>query len=240
MLSFLIGILLYQLMLIGIVSVFTFAFMKKNKENYLKIGIFAIIFLVYFIMRILPGVIGFQNFELPWESRFLTIFSGILLYIIFKKHFSDSNYLKIKQDKQNLRLTILVSMIAIIGYFVIFYFRGFQQEPNIGYLIFVSIISILEEELYFRLIILGLLMSCLDKKTQYGKYIAVILSGFIFGFWHGTFYNFDIINIITNCIYGSILGWITIKHKSILIPAIVHMITNVLGYIITVYLITVI
>ena len=65
MLSFLIGILLYQLMLIGIVSVFTFVFMKKNKENYLRIGLFLIIFLVYFIMRILPGVIGFQNFELP-------------------------------------------------------------------------------------------------------------------------------------------------------------------------------
>ena len=240
MFSFLIGILVYQLMLIGIVSIFTFIFMEKNKENYLKIGIFVIIFLVYFIMRILPQVIGFQNFELPWESRFLTISSGILLYFLFKKHFYDSNYLRIKQNKQNIRLTILVSVIAIIGYFLIFYYRGFQQEPNIGYLIFVSIISILEEELYFRLIILGLLMSCLDKKTQYGKYLAVILSGFIFGFWHGTFYNFDIINIITNCIYGSILGWVTIKHKSIFIPAIVHMITNVLSYIITVYLITVI
>jgi len=49
MLSFLIGILKYQLMLIGIVSVFTFAFMEKNKENYFRIGIFAIIFLVYFL-----------------------------------------------------------------------------------------------------------------------------------------------------------------------------------------------
>ena len=187
-------------------------------------------------MRILPGVIGFQNFELPWESRFLTIFSGVLLYFLFKKHFSDSNYLKIKQDKQNLRLTILVSVTAILGYSIIFYFRGFPQEPNIGYLIFVSIISVMEEELFFRLIILGLLMGCLDKKVLYGKYIAAILCGFIFGFWHGTFFNFDIIHIITNCIFGYILGWIAIKNKSILIPAVVHMITNVLGYIITVYI----
>ena len=240
MFAYLAIVLLYQLMLIGIVSIFTFAFMEKNKENYLKIGIFAIIFLIYFIMRILPQVISFQNFELPWESRFLTILSGILFFNIFKKHFSNSDYLKIKQDKKSLKLTIFISIATILGYSLIFYYRGFQQEPNIGYLIFVSIISIIEEELYFRLIILGLLMSCLNKKTQYGKYIAVVLSGFIFGFWHGTFYNFDIINIITNCIYGSILGWITIKHKSILIPAVVHMITNVLGYVITVYLITVI
>ena len=239
MLSFLAGILLYQLMLIGIVSVFTFIFMEKNKDNYFRIGLFAIVFLVYFIMRILPGVIGFQNFELPWESRFLTIISGVLLYFLFKKHFSDNNYLKIKQDKQYLNLTILVSVAVIFGYLIIFYFRGFQQEPNIGYLIFVSIISVIEEELYFRLIILGLLMSCLNKKSLYGKYLAAILGGFIFGFWHGTFFNFDIANIITNCIYGYILCWITIKQKSILIPAIVHMITNVLGYIVTVYLITI-
>ena len=208
MLSFLIGVLLYQLMLVSIVSVFTFAFMDKNKENYLRIGFFAIIFLIYFIMRILPGVIGFQNFELPWESRFLTISTGVLLYFLFKKHFIDYNYLKIKQSNQSLKLVFLVSLAAILGYFAIFYFRGFQQESNFAYLIFVSIISVIEEELYFRLIILGLLMSCLDKKALYGKYLAAILCGFIFGFWHGTFYNFDIANIITNCIYGYILGWI--------------------------------
>ncbi|MDR1858314.1 MAG: hypothetical protein LBQ69_02470, partial [Treponema sp.] len=67
MLGFLIGILLYQLMLIAIVSIFTIAFMEKNKENYCRIGLFAIVFLVYFIMRILPNIIGFNNFELPWE-----------------------------------------------------------------------------------------------------------------------------------------------------------------------------
>ena len=44
MLSYLMGILLYQLILIGIVSVFTFAFMEKNKENYLKIGLLTIVF----------------------------------------------------------------------------------------------------------------------------------------------------------------------------------------------------
>ena len=238
MLSFLLGIFLYQLMLIGIVTVFTLIFMEKPKENSIRIAVFAIIFLVYFIMRILPGVVDFQNFELPWESRFLTISSGILLYFISKKQFSENNYLKVKQDKQSLRLTIFVSLIAIMGYSFIFYFRGLKQEPNIGYLIFVSVISIIEEELYFRLMILGLLMSCLDKKLPYSKYLAVILSGFIFGFWHGTFFNFDLANIITNCIYGSILSWITIKHRSILIPAIVHMLTNILGYIVTVYLIT--
>jgi hypothetical protein len=107
-------------MLIAIVSIFTIAFMVKNKENYRRIGFFAICFLVHFIMRILPGIIEFQNFELPWESRFLAIFAGVLLFFLFRKHFSDSNYLKLKQDKQNLKITFFVSIAAINGYLVIF------------------------------------------------------------------------------------------------------------------------
>jgi membrane protease YdiL (CAAX protease family) len=234
MLSFLAGVFLYQLMLIAIVSIFTIAFMKKNKENYSRIGFFAICFLVYFIMRILPRIIEFQNFELPWESRFLAIFSGVLLFFLFRKHFSDSNYLKLKQDKQNLKITFFVSIAAIIGYLVIFYFRSHPQEFNMGLLLFISTVSVIEEELFFRVSILGLLMSCMDKKVLFIKYPAAFLSGIIFGLWHGTFFNFDVIHVLTNCVYGCIVGWITVKNKSVLIPAIVHTSINTIGYLITV------
>jgi membrane protease YdiL (CAAX protease family) len=230
MLSFLAGIFLYQLMLIAIVSIFAIAFMEKNKENYRRIGLFAIVFLVYYIMRILPGIIGFQNFELPWETRFFTIFSGVLLFFLFRKHFSDYNYLKLKQDRNNLKITIPVSIATIIGYFVIFYLRPHPQEFNMGLLLFVSTVGPIEEELYFRVLILGLLMGCLDKKVLFIKYPAALLSGIIFGLYHGTFFNFDVLHIITNCVYGGIVGWITVKNKSVLVPAVVHMIVNTIGY----------
>jgi membrane protease YdiL (CAAX protease family) len=232
MLNFLVGIALYQLMLIAIVSIFTITFMEKTKENYRRIGLFTIVFSVYFIMRILPGVIGLQIFDLPWESRFFNIFSGILLFFLFRKHFSDYNYLKLKQDRNNLKITIPVSIATIIGYLVIYYFRGQPQEFNLELVLFVSTAGPIEEELFFRILILGLLMGCLDKKVLFIKYPATVLSGIIFGLYHGTFLNFDVIHILTNCVYGYIVGWITVKNKSVLIPAIVHFLTNFLGYLI--------
>jgi len=234
MLGFLAGIALYQLMLIAIVSIFTIAFMEKNKENYCRVCLFAIVFLVYFIMRILPNIIGFNNFELPWESRFLTISSGVLLFFILRKHFSDSNYLKLKQDKQNLKTTFFVSVATIIGYFVILYLRRHPQEFNLELMLFISTVAVIEEELFFRVLILGLLMGCLDKKVLFIKYPAALLSGIIFGLYHGTFINFDAFNVLTNCVYGYIVGWITVKNKSVLVPAIVHMIINTIGHLIAI------
>ena len=80
-------------------------------------------------------------------------------------------------------------------------------------------------------------MSCLDEKILFIKYPAVVLSAIYFGLWHGNFSNFDYINIITNCCYGYIVGWITIKNKSIIIPLIVHVLINAFGYLVTVIII---
>ena len=234
MLNFLVGITLYLLMLIAFVSIFTIIFMEKTKENYHRIGLFTIVFLVYFIMRILPNIIGFNNFELPWESRFLAIFSGVLLFFFFRKHFSDYNYLKLKQDRNNLKITIPVSIATIIGYLVIYYFRGQPQELNIELWAFVSLVGPIEEELFFRVLVLGLLMGCLDKKELFIKYPAVLLSGIVFGLWHGSFFNFDVINVLINCVYGYIVGWITVKNKSVLVPAIMHVIINTIGHLINI------
>jgi len=234
MLNFLVGITLYLLMLIAFVSIFTIIFMEKTKENYHRIGLFTIVFFVYFIMRILPNIIGFNNFEMPWESRFLAIFSGALLFSFFRKHFSDSNYLKLKQDKQNLKTTFFVSVATIIGYFVYLYLRRHPQEFNLELFLFISTVGPIEEELFFRVLILGLLIGCLDKKVLFIKYPAALLSGIVFGLWHGSFFNFDVINVLINCVYGYIVGWITVKNKSVLVPAIMHVIINTIGHLINI------
>ena len=131
MLSFFAGIVLYQLMLLALILIFAFVCMKKSKEKYYRLGIIAICFVFYFLMRILPNIIGAQNFELPWESRLLSIISGLLCFLLFKKHFSESNYLKIKQEKEYLRATIIVSVITIIGYLIIFYLDSVVTSSNI-------------------------------------------------------------------------------------------------------------
>jgi membrane protease YdiL (CAAX protease family) len=233
MLGFLVNVVLYQIMLIVIISAFTFMFMVKNKKNCYRIGLFAISFLIYFLMRILPGILNFQNFNLPWESRLFSIAAGIICFFLFRNDLADNNYFRINYEKSKLKITLLVSIAAIIGYLIIFYFRGRPQLFDMELFLFLSMVSA-EEEIFFRGIVLALLMSCLNKKVFFIKYPAAVLCGILFGFWHGSFYHFDLINIITNCFYGYIMGWLTIKNKSIIVPIIVHILTNISGYLLQV------
>jgi membrane protease YdiL (CAAX protease family) len=79
-------------------------------------------------------------------------------------------------------------------------------------------------------------MGCLDKEILFIKYPAVFLCGLFFGFYHGNFFYFDIINVITNCVFGYVVGWIAVKTKSIFVPLLVHSLTNCIGYLIQVFL----
>jgi membrane protease YdiL (CAAX protease family) len=210
--------------------------MEKTKENYYRILIVSICFVFFFFARITPNIIWFQHFKLPWESRLFSIVSVILCFCIFKKHFSEYNFIKTNIEMKHLRITSLVSIITIVGYLFVFYFRGSPQKFNIEEFLFISTIVEIEEELFFRGILLGLLLSCLDKKIAFIKYPAAVLSGIIFGFWHGNFMQFDFMSIIVNCFFGYIMGWLAIKNKSIIMPIIVHILTNALGYLLQVIL----
>ena len=239
MLGSYLGIILYQLMLIMIVLLSALAVMEKNKENYIKIAYITICFVMFFLFRALPNILGIRFFDIPWESRVFTIFSSIFCLFCFKKHFLENNYFKIRQDKKNIniKITLIVSMLTFVGYLIIYYYRGSRQEFNMELMLFLSTVVGIEEEIFFRGILLGLLMSCLNEKKLFIKYLAILISGIVFGLWHGNFTYFDPVHIITNCFYGYIMGWITIKNKSILIPIIVHNLINGFGYLITVILI---
>jgi membrane protease YdiL (CAAX protease family) len=230
MLSGFIGIVFYQLMLLVVVSILALVCMKKTKENFYRIAIVVICFVFYFLMRVMPSILNFRNFEMPWESRLFSIIAGIICILLFGKYFTKNNYFKIRQENKDLRITILLSILTIIGYLVIFYFSGSFLVFNMEELLFLSTVVGIEEEMFFRGILLGLLMSCLDEKILFIKYSAVVLSAIYFGLWHGNFTNFDYIHIIINCCYGYIVGWITIKNKSIIIPLIMHILINFLGY----------
>jgi membrane protease YdiL (CAAX protease family) len=185
-------------------------------------------------MRLIANFSGFLFFTVPWGSRLLAIASGLLCFFLFRRYFEDDNYFRIKQDTKHLGIVLTVSIITIIGYTIIFLIRGQSLNFSVEELLFYSIVVEIEEEIIFRGLLLGLLMSCIDKKILFIKYPAVLLCGVFFGFYHGNIFYFDIIHIITNCVFGYIAGWITIKTKSLLIPFIVHSLVNCIGYLIQV------
>ena len=209
--------------------------MEKNKLNYYRIVIFALCYIIFVSVRLIANFFEFLYFTVPWGSRLLAIAFGLVCFFIFRKFFENNNYFRIKQDKKQIGLIMIISIITIVGYSIIFFIRGQSQKFSIEELIFYSITVEIEEEIIFRGLLLGLLMSCLDRKIVFIKYPAVLLCGMFFGFYHGNFFYFDYINIITNCIFGIIVCWITVKTKSMLIPLIVHSLTNCIGYLIEVF-----
>lgn len=233
--SFLGLTLLYTFINLMVILAIAIILMDKNKLNFQRIVIFALCYITFVGVRLIANYSQFLYFTVPWGSRLLAIVFGIICFFLFRRFFRNSNYFRIKQEKGNTKLILLISIITIVGYSIVFILRGYPQEFSIEELLFYSIAVELEEEIIFRGLLLGLLMSCLGKKILFIKYPAVLLCGLFFGFYHGNFFYFDYINIITNCVFGYIVGWIAVKTKSIFVPLLVHSLTNCIGYLIQVF-----
>jgi membrane protease YdiL (CAAX protease family) len=188
-------------------------------------------------VRLIANFSQLLYFNVPWGSRLLAVAFGILCYYLFRKFFENNDFFRSKLDKKQIGLILIISIVTIVGYLIIFIIRGQSQKFSIEEFLFYSIAVEIEEEIIFRGLLLGLLMSCLDKKILFIKYPAVLLCGLFFGFYHGNFFYFDFINVMVNCIFGYVVGWIAIKTKNILIPIIVHSLTNSIGYLIQVFVV---
>jgi len=234
--SFLGLTLLYMFINITVVLAITLILMEKNRVNYHRVAIFALCYIIFVAVRLIANFTQLLYFKVPWGSRLLAVAFGLICFFLFRKSFEDNNYFRIKQDKKQIGLILIISIITIVGYSIVFIIRGQSLEFSIEELLFYSIAVEIEEEIIFRGLLLGLLMSCLDKKLLFIEYPAVLLCGVFFGFYHGNFFYFDYINVITNCVFGYIVGWITVKTKSIFIPILVHSLTNCIGYLIQVFL----
>jgi membrane protease YdiL (CAAX protease family) len=224
---------------------FIFLFFERNRLNYYRI----FIFLFYYIIALLflnrnifpPFDIGkwYYNWNDKWIRKGASIIFSIICYFIFKKYFKKYNYIKIKQEWKNIKIILLVSFITIISNTTYSYYFSPKDTFNFEMLIFYLTIPGIDEEIMYRGILLGLLLSCLKKKVYFVENIGIIIIAILFGLIHALkineisisyiskiSINFNIINFIRTVIIGYILGWITIKSKSILIPILVHNFIN--------------
>lgn len=80
------------------------------------------------------------------------------------------------------------------------------------------------EELLFRKLLI-------DRVLQYGDKIAIFLSGFMFGLYHGNLYQFFYAFAL-----GCIFAYIYIKYGRIIYTMILHVIINFIGSVVTSYI----
>lgn len=155
------------------------------------------------------------------------------LFSIIKKKNDFSIFEKIKIDI--LLYSILCAGILIISGFLYeiiipktyseYIFNAIKEtgiKDKLIFLIIGSVIAPLNEEIFFRGIVLGRFLKY-DFKT-YG----ILVSSFLFAIFH-----FDLLSLPIIFIYGIFLSYFYIKSKSLLTPIISHMLNNFLFFLLT-------
>jgi len=201
-----------------IFSVLTFIFMCVNTTSVAAIGIIALLF-QYFIHKSRIIELGFRKCRFSEIMVAITlpiILIGLILVLnlIFKLSEVQSiekleSFLPEGTDRTVGSLIKIILLSAIFGF----------------------IVSMVTEELAFR----GYIM---QRLMYLGKLKALIISGLIFGIWHipVDLIHFkeqvEVIIVYTvniSCL-GIIFGWLFLRSKSLIPPAIAHGIWNALEY----------
>ena len=228
--------LLNALLWLLIIIPFAIIFMEKSRINFYRILIFSFCWISYTVLIFLPVVynnLRFIHSSWNWNGKLYASIWGIICYYLFRRFFIENDFFTIKQEKKNIKITVILSIITIL--IISIYSLLFQDklEFDIETLLFQLTMPGIDEEILFRCILLGILISCLKEKLFLSnKHLPILLISILFGLGHSLFLNsgyslsFSIEDFIITGLLGYMLGWITVKSKSIFIPILVHNIGN--------------
>lgn len=210
---------------------------KHNKINFQRIAIFIFTYIVYELMISLPIVnknIDFIRGNWNWTGKIFGIIWVIICYFLFKKYFAENNFFTIKQDKKNFKKAFIVAVAIVILSTVIIFFLG-KFEFDFETLAYQLTVPGIGEEIMYRGILLGLLLTSLKDKIPFLGNPGVLLTAVLFGFGHGLSLdknytiNFNALYFMQTGFAGYIWGWVTMKSRSILLGILAHNFGNFFG-----------
>jgi len=213
-------------------------FLKKfDKENIKKILVFGLIFICYQILLNLPKHFGFLkiiNGNWNWEGKILGILFGIICYFLFHHLFVEHDYFRLRQDKTYFKKASIVSLIVVVCATIIWYVLG-KSEFDLESLAFQLTLPGIDEEIMYRGILLGLLMSGLKGQVRFIGNPSLLISSVLFGIIHALKLNesftpnFNLIYFLQTGLAGYAWGWATIKSRSIVLAMASHNFSNFFG-----------
>lgn len=217
-------------------------FMKERKrENYLKLGLFAALYIFNQLALSLPNhvaVFDFTGGNWNWSGKIYGILVGVLSIVFFKKYFAENNFITIKQEQRSVRITVIAAASLTLFSIVLSYFMG-SSDWNNETLLFELTMPSTEEELMFRGVLLALLLSALKPRIGFWGNPSVLITAVLFGFVHAFGLNkdyslsFDPLFFLMTGLGGYVWGWITWKSRSILLAWLSHNFCNFFGTLVT-------
>jgi membrane protease YdiL (CAAX protease family) len=192
---------------------------------------------VYELVKGLPKFYSWFDFiesSWNWDGKFLGIVWGIICFFLFRKYFVGNDFFRLKQDKQNFKKVLIASTIIVILSTFIWALFG-KSDFDIETLAFQLTVPGIDEEILFRGILLGLLMSSLKDRLLVLGNPSIVIIAVLFGLMHALtldksfIVHFDPIYFLQTGFAGYIWSWITIKSRSILFAILSHNFSNFLG-----------
>lgn len=208
-----------------------------NKANFRRIAIFVLCYVSYQLILVLPKLspaFDFVSSSWNWDGKILGIMWGVICYFIFKRHFAENNFFTLKQNKVNFKKALIWAVALVVLSTIVWFIFG-TSKFNMETLAFQLTFPGIDEEIMFRGILLGLLMSALKDKASFLGNPSVLLTALLFGFMHALTLdvnysvNFEPIYFVQTGFAGYIWGWITIKSRSILLAILSHNFSNFFG-----------
>lgn len=217
---------------------------KANRKHFSKVGLIMffgtlIVYAVQFIATAITSQIPviYNNANLYFVTAMLPtyIIAYPLIFLMFKKIPVQLTSEKKKMKPLHIFIAFLIAyagtyicnyigtiMTTIIGFIkqsevenVMVTLTG-QINPLVNFLIVVIAAPIMEELLFRKFII--------DRTAGYGEGVAIVLSGLMFGLFHGNINQFMYAFLL-----GVFFGFIYVKTRNIVYTIILHMFINFLG-----------
>lgn len=207
----------------------------KDKLQVKTIVLFSVIFILYQAILKAPKEfvsLQFIKGQWNWTGKLFGITFGFILYRVLKDKLKPFDFLRFKQDPKTFFKTMLLASLMVCTSF--FSYFDSAKEFSWETLLYQLSMPGLDEELMFRAILLGLLLTCLKDKIKMGKWAlgspSVLIVGILFGLVHALHFknNIEFESYVFFCTFlsGYVWSWITVESKSILLPVISHNLTN--------------
>jgi membrane protease YdiL (CAAX protease family) len=206
----------------------------KTKENYLRIFFFALVYVLYQLVLVLPRLVPALNLvegRWNWDGKIFGILFGLGCYFALRKYFRGHDFFTLRQDQDNIKKTVAVAVAAIVLVTLVAYLTG-SSEFSAETLAFQLTMPGLDEELMFRVVLLGLLAEALRDRIAYLGNPAVLLTAVLFGLLHALSLDksyalgFEPVYFLHTAFGGLIFGWLTVKSRSFLLALLVHGLAN--------------
>lgn len=174
-----------------------------------------------------------------WTGKIYAITGSILFYFAFRKQFAKNDFMVLKQKRSSIRPNLIALLIVIIVSVVLGSFMAGKGGLDLENLGFQLTMPGLDEEIAFRGIMIGVLSTILVDKFRIQNFNiinpAILITGLLFGLVHGLSFG-ETWSLQMNWFYfsytfsiGLVLGWMTLKSRSILMPIISHNALNFFG-----------